>query len=46
MRVTRTNETGDVTIHLNADESERMKEMIKGASLPLRQVFHKILMEI
>ena len=38
--------TGESEIYLNATEAEQMKEMVRGASLPLRRVFHKLLKEL
>lgn len=38
--------TGESEIYLTADEAEQMKDMVRGASLPLRRVFHKLLKEI
>lgn len=35
--------TGKVEIYLEPEEAELMKEMIKGAHLPLKQVFYKLL---
>lgn len=34
------NSKGEIVIHLNNDEAAHMVEMIKGAKLPQRQVFH------
>ena len=34
------NSKGEIVIHLNDDEARQMVEMIKGAKLPQRQVFH------
>ena len=38
--------TGEGEIYLGPDEREKMKEMVRGASLPLRRMFHKILTEL
>ena len=38
--------TGESEIYLNAAEAEQMKEMVRGASLPLRRVFHKLLSDL
>ena len=35
--------TGMVEIYLTPEEAEQMKQMVRGASLPHRQVFHKLL---
>ena len=46
MRAGKNEITGEVEIYLNAEEAEQMKEMIKGAKLPQRQVFHQLLEKI
>ena len=38
--------TGMVEIYLSAEETEHMKEMIRGAKLPHRQVFQELLEKI
>lgn len=38
--------TGEVEIYLQPDEAEEMKEMVRGASLPLRRTFYKLLQTI
>ena len=41
--------TGEVEIYLQPDEAEEMKEMeemVRGASLPLRRTFYKLLQAI
>ena len=43
MRVGKNGVTGEGEIYLEPEECEQMKEMVRGASLPLRRVFHKIL---
>lgn len=35
--------TGKSEIYLEPDEAEQMKEMVKGASLPQRRTFYKLL---
>ena len=35
--------TGEIEIYLTPEEAEQMKEMVRGACLPHRQVFHKLL---
>lgn len=46
MRAGRNLNTGESEIYLSADEAEQMKEMVRGACLPLRRVFYKLLSEI
>ena len=46
MRCGKNPTTGESEIYLSAEEAEQMKEMVRGASLPLRRVFHKLLKEI
>lgn len=46
MRAGKNEITGEAEIYLNAEEAEQMKEMIRGAKLPQRQVFHKLLSEL
>ena len=43
MRAGKNNTTGESEIYLTPDEAEQMKQMVRGASLPHRQVFHKLL---
>lgn len=33
---------GEIVVHLNDEEARHMVEMIKGAKLPQRQVFHEL----
>ena len=33
-------------LYLNDDEVQELKEMVIGASLPLRRTFHKVLTEL
>lgn len=40
------NTNGEATVILNDQEAEQLKEMVRGANLPLRRVFHKLLTEI
>lgn len=35
--------TGKSEIYLEPDEAEQMKEMVRGASLPQRRTFYKLL---
>lgn len=37
---------GEAQITLTDDDVRDMKEMVRGASLPLRRKFHKILTEL
>lgn len=46
MRAGKNNITGESEIYLTHDEAEQMKEMIRGASLPQRQIFHDLLSKI
>ena len=46
MRVGKNPVTGESELYLNEAEAEQMKEMVKGASLPLRRVFYPILKEL
>ena len=46
MRAGRNPNTGESEIYLSADEAEQMKEMVRGASLPLRRVFHKLIKDV
>ena len=43
MRAGKNNITGESEIYLTPDEAEQMKAMVRGASLPHRQTFHKLL---
>ena len=43
MRAGKNPVTGESEIYLTDGEAEQMKEMVRGASLPLRRVFHKLL---
>ena len=43
MRAGKNEITGESEIYLTPDEAEQMKEMVRGASLPHRQMFHKLL---
>lgn len=40
------NTEGEAEIHLTPEEAEEMKEMVRGAKLPLRRTFFKLLSEI
>lgn len=46
MRVGKNELTGEGEIHLDSEECEMMKEMVRGAKLPHRRVFYKILSEL
>lgn len=46
MRVGKNPVTGESELYLNEAEAEQMKEMVRGASLPLRRVFYPILKEL
>lgn len=46
MRAGRNPTTGESEIYLTDDEAEQMKEMVQGASLPLRRVFHQLLNDL
>jgi hypothetical protein len=43
MRACKNSTTGESEIYLSPEEAEQMKQMVRGASLPHRQVFHKLL---
>lgn len=46
MRAGKNSTTGESEIYLTPEEAEQMKEMVRGAKLPHRQVFHALLEEI
>ena len=46
MRAGKNMTSGESEIYLSPDEVEMMKEMGRGANLPLRRVFNKLLTEI
>lgn len=46
MRAGKNPTTGESEIYLTEAEAEQMKEMVQGANLPLRRVFHKLMNEI
>lgn len=46
MRVGKNPVTGESEIYLSEAEAKQMKEMVKGASLPLRRVFYPIIKEL
>lgn len=46
MRAGKNTITGESEIYLTPDEAEQMKEMVRGASLPQRQLFHDLLSKI
>ena len=43
MRAGRNPMTGESEIYLTVDEAEQMKQMVRGAVLPLRRTFHRLL---
>ena len=43
MRAGKNPTTGESEIYLTEAEAEQMKEMVRGANLPLRRVFNKLL---
>lgn len=43
MRAGKNPKTGETEIYLSPDETESMKEMVMGASLPLRRMFNQLL---
>ncbi len=42
MRAGKNPTTGEREIYLTAEEAEQMKEMVRGAALPLRRVFYDL----
>ena len=46
MRVGKNPVTGESEIYLSEAEAKQMKEMVQGASLPLRRVFYPIVREL
>jgi hypothetical protein len=46
MRAGKNPNTGESEIYLTEAEAEQMKEMVRGANLPLRRVFNQLLKEI
>ena len=40
------NTNGEATVILNDQEAEQLKEMVRGAKLPLRRVFNQLLNEL
>ena len=46
MRAGKNPKTGESEIYLNEAEAELMKQMVRGANLPLRRVFNKLLTEL
>jgi len=46
MRVGKNPVTGESEIYLSEAEAKQMKEMVQGASLPLRRVFYPIVKEL
>ena len=46
MRAGKNPTTGESEIYLSEDEAAQMKDMVQGANLPLRRVFHKLMSEI
>ena len=43
MRAGKNPKTGESEIYLNEAEAEQMKQMVRGAKLPLRRVFNQLL---
>ena len=46
MRAGKNPTTGEGEIYLDSEECELMKEIVRGASLPIKRKFHKILEEL
>lgn len=46
MRAGKNEIIGESEIYLTPDEAEQLKEMIRGASLPHRQLFHQLLSKL
>ena len=46
MRAWKNPTTGESEIYLSEAEAEQMKEMVRGAKLPLRRVFNKLLSDL
>lgn len=46
MRVGKNELTGDGEIYLDSEECEMMKELVRGAKLPLKRSFQKVLEEL
>ena len=46
MRAGKNPKTGESEIYLTEQEAEQMKEMVRGAKLPLRRVFYQLLNEL
>lgn len=46
MRAGKNSTTGESEIYMTPEEAEQMKQMVQGASLPLRRTFYKLLQEI
>ena len=46
MRAGKNPQTGESEIYLSEQEAKQMIEMVKGASLPLRRVFYKLLTDL
>lgn len=46
MRAGKNPTTGESEIYLSEAEAEQMKEMVRGAKLPLRRVFNKLLSDL
>lgn len=42
MRAGRNPITGETEIYLTVEETEQMKDMVRGATLPLRRVFYRL----
>lgn len=46
MRAGKNEISGEIEIYLTPDEAEQMKIMVRGASLPQRQLFYQLLDKI
>lgn len=46
MRAGKNPTTGESEIYLSEAEAEQMKEMVRGAKLPLRMVFNQLLSDL
>ena len=46
MRAGKNPTTGESEVYLSEAEAEQMKEMVRGAKLPLRRVFNILLREL
>lgn len=46
MRVGRNQITGEGEIYLDSEECEMMKDLVRGAHLPTKRAFYKIISEL